>query len=94
VILWPFRNPPEFRGTEITILAGTTAKIQFHGIPGIDWIPLDSSRNTRRTVKNSKRGRKKRQPKKLQPLPPKQRQRHRRKNESKKEGKGETSCPF
>jgi len=38
---------------EITILAGTTAKIPFRGIPGIDWIPADSSRNTRRTVKNS-----------------------------------------
>ena len=36
VILGPFRNPPEFRGTEITILAGGTAKIPFCGIPGID----------------------------------------------------------
>jgi len=55
VIPWPFRNPPEFRGTEITILAGTTAKIRFCGIPGIDWILADSGRNTRRTVKNSKK---------------------------------------
>jgi len=38
---------------EITILAGTTAKIPFRGIPGIDRIPADSGRNTRRTVKNS-----------------------------------------
>jgi hypothetical protein len=56
VIPWPFRNPPEFRGTEITILAGTTAKIRFRGIPGIDRIPPDSGRNTRRTVKNSNTG--------------------------------------
>ena len=40
-------------GTEITILAGSTAKIPFRGIPGIDRIPPDSGRNTRRTVKNS-----------------------------------------
>jgi hypothetical protein len=53
VIPWPFRNPPEFRGTEIPILAGTTAKIRFRGIPGINRIPPDSGRNTRRTVKNS-----------------------------------------
>ena len=36
VIPGPFRNPPEFRGTEITILAGGTAEIPFRGIPGID----------------------------------------------------------
>jgi len=53
VIPWPFRNPPEFRGTEITILVGTTAKIPFRGIPGIARIPADSGRNTWRTVKNS-----------------------------------------
>ena len=53
VIPWPFRNPPEFRGTEIIILAGTTAKIPFRGIPGIDRIPPDSGRNTWGTVKNS-----------------------------------------
>ena len=35
------------------ILAGSTAKIPFRGIPGIDQIPADSGRNTRRTVKNS-----------------------------------------
>jgi len=28
---------------ELTILAGSTAKIPFHGIPGIDRIPLDST---------------------------------------------------
>jgi hypothetical protein len=38
VIPWPFWNPPEFYGTEITILAGSTAKIPFRGIPGIDQI--------------------------------------------------------
>ena len=53
VIPWPFRNPPEFRGTEITILAGSTAKIPFRGIPGITRIPADSGRNTWGTVKNS-----------------------------------------
>jgi len=40
-------------GTDIMILAGSTAKIPFRGIPGIDQIPADSGRNTRRTVKNS-----------------------------------------
>jgi hypothetical protein len=39
VIPWPFWNPPEFRGMEITILAGSTAKIPFRRIPGIDQIP-------------------------------------------------------
>ena len=53
MIPWPFWNPLEFRGTEITILAGSTAKIPFRGIPGIDRIPADSGRNTWRTVKNS-----------------------------------------
>ena len=53
VIPWPFRNPPEFRGMEITILAGSTAKIPFCGIPGITRIPADSGRNTWGTVKNS-----------------------------------------
>ena len=53
VIPGPFQNPPEFCGTEITILAGSTAKIPFCRIPGIDWIPADSGRNTWRTVKNS-----------------------------------------
>jgi len=38
---------------QITILAGSTAKIPFRGIPGIAWIPADSGRNTWRTVKNS-----------------------------------------
>ena len=38
---------------ELTILAGSTAKIPFHGIPGIDRILLDSGRNMWRTVKNS-----------------------------------------
>jgi len=52
--LGQFWNLPEFHGTEITILAGTTAEIPFHGIPRIDWIPPDSGRNTRRTVKNSR----------------------------------------
>jgi hypothetical protein len=56
VIPWPFRNPPEFCGTEITILAGSTAKIPFRGIPGINRIPADSGRNTWRTVKNSSPG--------------------------------------
>jgi hypothetical protein len=42
-----------WNGTEITILAGSTAKIPFRGIPGIDRIPADSGRNTWRTVKNS-----------------------------------------
>ena len=56
----PFRNPLEFCGTEIPILAGSTAKIS---IPWnsrnrpestrIDQIPADSGRNTWRTVKNS-----------------------------------------
>jgi hypothetical protein len=41
LILGPFRNPPEFCGTEITILAGSTAKIRFRGIPGIDRIPAE-----------------------------------------------------
>ena len=53
VIPWPFRNPPEFRGMEITILAGSTAKIPFRGIPGITRIPADSGRNTWGTVKHS-----------------------------------------
>ena len=53
VVPWPFRNPLEFHGTEIAILAGSTAKIPFHGIPGIDWILADSSRNMWGTVKNS-----------------------------------------
>ena len=53
VIPWPFWNPPEFHGMEIIILAGTTAKIPFCGIPRIDRIPLDSSRNMWGTVKNS-----------------------------------------
>ena len=53
VIPWPFQNPPEFRGMEITILAGSTAKIPFRGIPGITRIPADSGRNTWGTVKNS-----------------------------------------
>ena len=53
VIPWPFQNPPEFHGMEITILAGSTAKIPFHGIPGIIRIPADSGRNTWVTVKNS-----------------------------------------
>jgi hypothetical protein len=44
-------------GMEITILAGSTAKIPFCGIPGIDWIPPDSGRNTRRTIKHSTIGR-------------------------------------
>jgi len=39
----------------ITILAGSTAKIPFRGIPGIARIPPDSGRNTWRTVKNSDR---------------------------------------
>ena len=56
VIPGPFRNPPEFRGTEIAILAGSTAKIPFRGIPGIDRIPADSGRNTWGTVKNSDQG--------------------------------------
>ena len=34
VIPGPFRNPPEFRGTKITILAGSTAKIS---IPRNSW---------------------------------------------------------
>jgi hypothetical protein len=37
---------------EITILAGSTAKIPFHRIPGINWILVDSDRYTWRTVKN------------------------------------------
>ena len=56
VILWPFRNPPEFHGTEIIILAATTAKIPFRGIPGINRIPPDSGRNMWGTVKNSEMG--------------------------------------
>ena len=36
VILGPFRIPPEFHGMEITILAGSTAKIPFRRIPGIN----------------------------------------------------------
>ena len=36
----------------ITILAGNTAKIPFHRISGIDQIPADPGRNTRRTIKN------------------------------------------
>ena len=38
---------------EITILAGSTAKIPFHRIPGIIQILADSGRNTWGTVKNS-----------------------------------------
>jgi len=38
---------------QITILAGSTAKIPFRGIPGIARIPVDFGRNTWRTVKNS-----------------------------------------
>ena len=38
---------------EIAILAGSTAKIPFRGIPGIGRIPADSGRNTWGTVKNS-----------------------------------------
>ena len=53
VIPWPFQNLPEFHGMEITILAGSTAKIPFRGIPGIIQIPADSGRNTWGTVKNS-----------------------------------------
>ena len=53
VIPWPFRNLPEFRGMEITILAGSTAKITFRRIPGITQILADSGRNTWGTVKNS-----------------------------------------
>jgi len=34
-------------------LAGNCAKIDSYGIPGIDWIPPDSSRNQWRTVKTS-----------------------------------------
>ena len=36
VIPGPFQNPLEFHGMEITILAGSTTKIPFRGIPGID----------------------------------------------------------
>ena len=43
VILGPFRNLPEFHGTEITILAGSTTKIPFCGIPGINQNQPDSS---------------------------------------------------
>ena len=43
----------EFAGTKIMILAGSTTKIPFRGIPGMAQILVDSSRNTRRTVKNS-----------------------------------------
>ena len=39
---------------KILILAGSTAKIPFYRIPGINQIPPDSTRNTRGTVKNSK----------------------------------------
>ena len=53
VIPWPFRNLPEFRGTEMTILACSSAKIPFRRIPGITRIPADSGRNTWGTVKNS-----------------------------------------
>ena len=49
VILGPFRNLPKFCGMEITILAGSTAKIPFCRIlesTRFNQIPADSSRNT------------------------------------------------
>jgi len=42
-----------FRWNSFINLAGNCAKIDSYGIPGIDRIPLDSSRNQWRTVKTS-----------------------------------------
>jgi len=45
-----------FRRNSFINLAGSCAKIDSYGIPGIDWIPPDSGRNQWRTVKTSKIG--------------------------------------